>query len=80
MKKGRDKDHLWQFVKFNGDIAIYARCSCGFHYGCYKNHSINQPFPIEADPEKLYKYCPMCGSRKTRYDDNVIKIDRFPWE
>ena len=37
MNKGRRKDHLWRFVKYNGDIAIYAMCSCGFRYPCWNN-------------------------------------------
>ena len=34
----------------------------------------------EPAPEKLYNYCPICGSRKTKYDTEVKKIDAFPWE
>ena len=77
MKKGRKKDHIWQFVKYNGDMAIYAKCSCGFHYSCCKNHAIEQQFPIEPDPNKLYNYCPLCGARKTRYIDEIKKINRY---
>ena len=80
MKKGRRKDHSWQFVKYKGDIAFYARCSCGFHYACYKEHSNEQRFPLEIAPEKLYNYCPFCGSRKTRYVEEVVAIDKFQWE
>ena len=79
-RKGRGIDHLWRFVKFRGDAAFYAKCSCGFRYGCYKNHSIKQPFPIEPDPEKLYPYCPLCGSKKTRYIADIELIDKYPWE
>ena len=25
-------------------------------------------------------YCPYCGSRKTKYIDDVKDIDKFPWE
>lgn len=32
MKKGRKKDHIWRFVKYLGDAAIYAKCSCGYRY------------------------------------------------
>ena len=80
MRNRRRKDHVWQFVKYNGDVAIYAKCGCGFHYPCYKNHSRERPFPIEPDPEQLYRYCPLCGGRKTRYIDEIKKIDKFPWE
>ena len=80
MKKGRRKDHVWQFVKYKGDIAIYAKCNCGFRYGCYKNNSITQPFPIVPNIDGLYRYCPGCGSKKTRQIDKIKKIDKFPWE
>ena len=80
MKKGRRKDHVWRFVKYLGDIAYYARCSCGFRYACYKEHSKEQQFPLEIAPEKLYNYCPICGSRKTRYIEEITKIDKYPWE
>ena len=77
-RKGRGIDHIWQFVKYIGDIAPYARCSCGFHYPCYKNE-VNV-FPHLPDPERLYPYCPICGSRKTRYIPDIVNIDKYPWE
>ena len=80
MKKGRKKDHIWQFVKYKGDIAYYAKCSCGFRYPCYKKHSAEYVFPLEIAPEKLYNYCPLCGSRKTRYIDEIEYIDKYMWE
>ena len=79
MNKGRRKDHLWRFVKYNGDNAIYAICSCGFRYPCWKNKE-GYVLSTEPNPEKLYNYCPICGSRKTKYDTEVKKIDAFPWE
>lgn len=79
-RKGRGIDHSWQFVQYLYDSAIYARCSCGFHYPCYKNHSISNPFPIEPDIHKLYYYCPLCGSRKKWYNDNIIHINKSPWD
>lgn len=78
MKKGRRKDHLWQFVKYKGDAAFYARCSCGFYYACYKN--VVGQLSLEPDPEQLYNYCPLCGSRKIRYTETVKKIDKYSWE
>ena len=80
LEKQIEEDDTWQFVKYKGDIATYAKCNCGFHYACYKYHSINQPFPTKPDPEKLYKYCPLCGSRKTKYIDEIINIDKYSWE
>lgn len=80
MKKGRRKDHVWQFVKYKGDAAIYAKCSCGFRYGCYKQHQDPNSLSIEPCPEKLYNYCPHCGSRKTRYIEEVKRINKYPFE
>ena len=80
MKKGRKKDHIWQFVKYKGDIAYYAKCSCGFRYSCYKEHSAEHRLPLEIAPEKLYNYCPLCGSRKTRYIDEIEYMDKYMWE
>lgn len=77
-RKGRKIDHLWRFVKYKSDMAIYAKCSCGFAYPAYKN---KEPGSIgtEIDPEKLYNYCPYCGARKKRYIPEVEKIDRYLW-
>ena len=80
MNKGRRKDHTWQFVKYKGDIAIYAKCSCGFHYGCCRNGSDDKLLSMEPNHERLYKYCPLCGSKKTRYINEVKQIDKYSWE
>ena len=77
MNKGRRKDHIWQFVKYKGDTAYYTKCSCGFRYPCYTNINI---FQLKPCPEKLYRYCPFCGSRKTRYIDEIKYIDKYIWE
>lgn len=79
MKKGRRKDHNWVFVRYKGDLAIYAKCSCGFHYSCCHNKREMGLLMVPA-PDLLYPYCPICGSRKTTYDDEVRKIDHYVWE
>lgn len=79
MKKGRRKDHLWQFVKYKGDAAVYAKCSCGFRYGCYKKDVLN-PLIIISNPNKLYPYCPLCGARKTKYIEEIVRINKYSWE
>ena len=76
MNKGRKKDHLWQFVKYRADIGVYAKCSCGFHYFCCKGNNLH----FMPDPERLYNYCPLCGSRKKRYIDEIEYIDKYRWE
>jgi hypothetical protein len=35
---------------------------------------------MEPAPERLYPYCPLCGARKTRYEEEVEMIDMYPWE
>lgn len=72
-------DPTWRFVKYKGDIAIYAKCGCGFSFPCYKN----KPRPtIGTDPypEALYPYCPWCGSEKHSYTYYVQHIDKYRWE
>ena len=60
-----------------GDGAFYARCSCGFHYGCDKPKYKNSTIPKIPAPKKLFNYCPSCGARKTRYYDEPIYIDKY---
>ena len=78
--KGRGIDHIWKFVKYEGDVSIYALCGCGFHYSCCKPKIENRPFPIVPNPDALYPYCPICGSRKTRYIDDIRKLNKYSWE
>ena len=78
-RKGRAIDHCWQFVKYKGDGAFYAKCSCGFRYACYKHDPPNTLRSV-PDPEKLYNYCPYCGARKTRYYDEPVYINKYWFE
>ena len=78
-RKGRAIDHVWRFVKFRHDICIYASCSCGFQYGCCK-FSPPDSLRMVPDPERLYRYCPQCGARKTKYIEEVKKINWSWWE
>ena len=74
----RGTDHSWEFVKYTGDLCYYARCRCGFEYACCKQEDFTIP-KWEPAPEKLYRYCPICGARKIRYKDDVKYIDTFRW-
>ena len=81
MKKGRKKDHIWRLVKYKGDISIYAKCSCGFHYSCSKfEDPENGNLRTVINENKIYPYCPICGSRKIWYTDEVKKIDKYSFE
>ena len=79
-RKGRSIDHLWTFIKYKYDVSIYAHCSCGFRYSCCKNIAENPGLKIVIAPEKLYPYCPWCGARKKRYDEEVKRVDYSWWE
>lgn len=76
-RKGRGIDHVWRFVKYKGDAAHYARCKCAFRYACY---NMNKGLGTTPAPEKLYYYCPMCGAKKTMYDEEVKKIDKYSFD
>lgn len=79
MKKGRRKDHIWRFVKYLGDAAIYAKCSCGFRYRCDKGIN-GSSIGREPDANGLYYYCQICGSRKTKYIEKVERINKYSFE
>ena len=79
-RKGRAIDHYWKFVKYKGDLAFYARCSCGFYYQCDKSKYENATIPTVPAPEKLYHYCPYCGARKIRYYDEPIYSNKYRYE
>lgn len=79
-RKGRAIDHYWQFVKYKGNEAYYAKCSCGFQYVCDKSKFENYHIPRTPDPEQLYNYCPICGARKTKYYPESVYIDKYWFE
>lgn len=72
MKRGTD--HSWELVKYNGDICIYARCKCKYHYNSKTNVMDKERIPF------LYPYCPMCGAKKKWYSDGIKKINKYSFE
>lgn len=83
MKNKRGTDHNWQIIKYKGDIAIYAKCKCGFYYNCSESirNEDGSWSPIqEVKINKIYPYCPWCGVKKKTYDNEITKINKFPWE
>lgn len=79
MKRGTD--HKWDIVKYKGDMAIYARCKCGFEYNCGRpNHTQDGSFSLTQIPTIIYRYCPICGAKKKLYNGTPIKLDKFQYE
>lgn len=75
MKRGTD--HTWEIRKYKGDIALYARCACGFEYFCSHNAKTkNGKFSFEQEIDWLYRYCPNCGARK-KWQTDTVKIDKL---
>ena len=70
----RGTDHIWQLVKYGGDIAIYARCKCGFCYPCSRNKILEDgTCSLEQVPTVFYLYCPNCGARKKWRTNDIEK-------
>ena len=79
MKRGTD--HEWLVVKYKGDGAVYARCKCGFEYNCGKSRRMEDgTWTMAQYPTIIYSYCPYCGARKKRYNEEPEKLDEFQWE
>ena len=78
MKRGTD--HTWQMVRYNGDIAIYALCRCGFHYPA--SHSARNADGTWSAKQEingcLYRYCPLCGARKKLRTQDILRLDDYP--
>lgn len=78
MKRGTD--HEWLVVKYKGDGAVYARCKCGFEYDCGKSRCREDgTWTMAQYPTIIYPYCPYCGVRKKRYNEEPEKLDEFRW-
>lgn len=74
----RGTDHTWQLIKFLGDIAIYAKCKCGFYFNCSRPES-GESWAKQV-PSAFYAYCPKCGARKKWRTTDIKKLNRYPWE
>ena len=78
MKNKRGTNHDWTLVKYSGDSAIYAECSCGYHYNC--SRSIREPdgsWSMKQYPTIFYPYCPCCGARKNKYIKDIEKRSMY---
>ena len=78
MKMKRGTDHEWLVVKYKGDGAVYARCKCGFEYNCGKSRRMEDgTWSMKQYPTIMYLYCPGCGARKKRYNEEPEKLDTY---
>lgn len=79
MKMKRGTDHYWEVIKYSGDIAIYARCKCGFEYRCsHGKREEDGTWSLEQVIDNVYPYCPWCGARKKKYNIKPIaKGDKY---
>ena len=81
MKMKRGTDHEWFVVKYKDDVAVYARCKCGFEYNCGQSRRMEDgTWSIKQYPSIMYRYCPWCGARKKRYNEEAEKLDKFQWQ
>lgn len=67
----------WSFVKYQGNMAIYAYCeNCGYAYPCCTTNINNNSFKVDPSLSQLHKYCPNCGLKmKPLNGTHVYKVD-----
>ena len=81
IKMKRGTDHNWEIRRYDGDMALYANCKCGFQYNC--SSKMRQPdgtLSLNPVATLFYSYCPACGAYKKWYNEEPIRIHRFLWE
>ena len=77
----RGTDHTWRVIKYKGDMAIYARCKCGFEYNCgTREHLDDGTLGFSQVPTFFYRYCPNCGAKKKWRTEYIKKIGKYRWE
>ena len=68
------KKSYWEVIKYYGNCGIFARCNnCGFEHPIYK--TTFDPFKIEIDKNRLWKYCPICGRTMTGYSREIKTLN-----
>ena len=75
MKQGTD--HNWEIRRYNGDIAFYAHCKCGFQYNCSsKTRQSDGTWSLNPATILFYSYCPACGVYKKWCNEKPIRIHK----
>ena len=79
MKRGTDPN--WEIRKYDGDMALYASCKCGFQYNCSsKTRQPDGTWSLKQHITLFYNYCPVCGVYKKWCNTEPIEVHRFIWE
>ena len=73
MKHKRGTDHEWNVRRYQGDVAYYAFCKCGWYYTC--GDALHKD-----NPWAMYRYCPSCGARKKTYNSVVHQMNKTIWD
>lgn len=74
MKRGTD--HYWNIRRYRGDIALYAKCSCGYQYRCSTGkRNEDGTWSLEQEITILNNYCPYCGAHKKWFNEVPDYID-----
>ena len=77
----RGTDHKWEIIRYKGNMALYARCKCGFEYRCSRTEFIESVDGSKSSKEHIaiiYPYCHCCGAKKEFYNAEPEKLDGFP--
>lgn len=80
-RQKRGTDPNWEIRRYDGDMALYAHCKCGFQYNC--SSETRQPdgtWSLKQHITLFYNYCPVCGAYKKWCNTEPIRVHRFPWE
>ena len=78
MRMKRGTDHHWEIVKYRCDLALYARCNCGYQYACSRSkRNEDGSCSFEQYIAITHLYCPKCGARKKWYNSEPIKLNQL---
>ena len=62
---------MWEYEKFNGDMALYAFCkSCNYHHADGKYNFKNQEWEVYDS----FRFCPICGTPMNHLTEDYTMI------